>query len=192
MKSFEEASNSTRTTGKISSRMGTRSQAKHSGLKWEPSSNKEKGQDAKKQGERVDNKLDMSPISKAVVPKITVTSRQDPPITRELRKRTVQRSKVKSPICQLKVIRRREKVMLADTRGEKMPKGSNILEEDLASKAKGKTPRTRMEELVQQVFLFKHFRPRKPSHIMTIHWASIISFENLLHLFRARKKTQKS
>ena len=163
MKSFEEASNSTRTVGKTFSRMGTRSQAKHSGLKWEPSSNKEKGQDAKKQGERVDNKLDMSPISKAVVPKITVTSRQDPPITRELRKRTVQRSKVKSPICQLKVIRRREKVMLADTRGEKMPKGSNILEEDLASKTKGKTPRTRMEELVQQVFLFKHFRPT-PKH----------------------------
>jgi len=31
-----------------------------------------------------------------------------------------------------------------------MPEGSNILEEDLASKTKGKTPRTRMEELVQQ------------------------------------------
>jgi len=151
VKSFEEASNSTRTLGKTSSRMGTRSQAKHSGLKWEPSRNTEKGQDAKIQGERSDNELDMSPITKAVVPKVSVTSRQDPPITRELRKRTVQRSKVKSPICQLKVCRRREKVMSADICGkEKMPRGSNILEEDLASTTKGKTPRTRMEELVQQ------------------------------------------
>ena len=133
MKSFEEASNSTRTMGKTSSRMGTRSQAKHSGLKWEPSSNKEKGQDAKKQGERVDNELDMSPITKAVVPKISVTSRQDPCNTRDLRKRTVQRSKVKSPICQLKVSRRREKVMSVDTRGkEGKPQGSNILEEEFA------------------------------------------------------------
>merc|ERR1719494_1703061 len=127
VKSFEEASNSTRMVGKTSSRMGTRSQAKHSGLKWEPSRNNEKGQDAKKQGERSDNELDMSPITKAVVPKVSVTSRQDPPITRELRKRTVQRSKVKSPICQLKVCGRREKVMSADICGEKMPKGSNIL-----------------------------------------------------------------
>ena len=115
MKSFEEASNSSRTIGKTFSRMGTRSQVKHSGLKWEPSRNNERGQHAKKQGEAVDNKLDMSPISKAVVPKISVTSRQDPSNTRELRKRTVQRSKVKSPICQLKVSRRREKVMSADT-----------------------------------------------------------------------------
>ena len=135
--------------------MGTRSQAKHSGLKW----NNEKGQEAKKQGERVDKELDMSPISKAVVLKVSVTSRQDPSNTRELRKRTVQRSKVKSPICQLKVSRRREKVMLADTCGkEKMPQGSNIPEEGFASKTKGKTPRTRMEELVQQVFLFNHLR----------------------------------
>ena len=159
MKSFEEASNSTRTAGKTSSRMETRSQAKNSGLKWEQNRNNEKGQDAKIQGERVDDQLDMSPITKAVVPKISVTSRQDPSNTRDLRKRTVQRSKVKSPICQLKVSRR-EKV-LADTRGkEKMPQGSNILEEDLASKKTGKTPRTRMEELVQQVFLFKYLRLR--------------------------------
>ena len=162
MKSFEEASNSTRTVGKTSSRMGTRSQAKHSGLKWEPSRNNEKGQDSKKQGQRVDKELDMSPIIKAVVPKISVTSRQDPSNTRELRKRTVQRSKVKSPICQLKVSRRREKVMSVDTRGkEEKPQGSNILEEEFASKTKGKTPRTRMEELVQQVFLFEYLRPRK-------------------------------
>ena len=161
MKSFEEASNSTRMIGKGTTRMGTRSQAKHSGLKWEPSRNNEKGQDAKIQGERVDNELDMSPITKAVVPKISVTSRQDPSNTRELRKRTVQRSKVKSPICQLKVSRRREKVMSVDTRGkEEKPQGSNILEEEFASKAKGKTPRTRMEELVQQVFLFKYLRLR--------------------------------
>jgi len=105
VKSFEEASNNNRTAGKISSRMGTRSQAKLGGLKWEPIRNFEKGQDAKKRGEQVDNELDMSPITKSVVPKITVTSRQDPPNTRELRKRTVQRSKVKSPICQLKVSR---------------------------------------------------------------------------------------
>ena len=162
MKSFEEASNSTRTVGKTSSRMGTRSQAKNSGLKWEQNRNNEKGQDAKIQGERVDDQLDMSPITKAVVPKISVTSRQDPSNTRDLRKRTVQRSKVKSPICQLKVSRRREKVMLGDTCGkEKIPQGSNILEDDLASKTKGKTPRTRMEELVQQVFLFEYLRPRK-------------------------------
>ena len=162
MKSFEEASNSTRTVGKTSSRMGTRSQAKNSGLKWEQNRNNEKGQDAKKQGERVDDQLDMSPITKAVVPKISVTSRQDPSNTRELRKRTVQRSKVKSPICQLKVSRRREKVMSVDTRGkEEKPQGSNILEEEFASKTKGKTPRTRMEELVQQVFLFEYLRPRK-------------------------------
>ena len=161
VKSFEEASNSTRTVGKTSSRMGTRSQAKHSGLKWEQNRNNEKGQDAKIQGERVDDQLDMSPITKAVVPKISVTSRQDPSNTRDLRKRTVQRSKVKSPICQLKVSRRREKV-LADTCGkEKMPQGSNILEEDISSKTKGKTPRTRMEELVQQVFLFEYLRLRK-------------------------------
>ena len=161
MKSFEEASNSTRTVGKTSSRMGTRSQAKNSGLKWEQNRNNEKGQDAKIQGERVDDQLDMSPITKAVVPKISVTSRQDPSNTRDLRKRTVQRSKVKSPICQLKVSRRREKVMSVDTRGkEEKPQGSNILEEEFASKAKGKTPRTRMEELVQQVFLFKYLRLR--------------------------------
>ena len=161
MKSFEEASNSTRMIGKGTTRMGTRSQAKHSGLKWEPSRNNEKGQDAKIQGERLNNKLDMSPITKAVVPKISVTSRQDPSNTRDLRKRTVQRSKVKSPICQLKVSRRREKVMSVDTRGkEEKPQGSNILEEEFASKAKGKTPRTRMEELVQQVFLFKYLRLR--------------------------------
>lgn len=162
MKSFEEASNSTRTVGKTSSRMGTRSQAKNSGLKWEQNRNNEKGQDAKIQGERVDDQLDMSPITKAVVPKISVTSRQDPSNTRDLRKRTVQRSKVKSPICQLKVSRRREKVMSVDTRGkEEKPQGSNILEEEFASKTKGKTPRTRMEELVQQVFLFEYLRPRK-------------------------------
>ena len=162
MKSFEEASNSTRTVGKTSSRMGTRSQAKNSGLKWEQNRNNEKGQDAKIQGERVDDQLDMSPITKAVVPKISVTSRQDPSNTRELRKRTVQRSKVKSPICQLKVSRRREKVMSVDTRGkEEKPQGSNILEEEFASKTKGKTPRTRMEELVQQVFLFEYLRLRK-------------------------------
>ena len=156
MKSFEEASNSTRTKGKTSSRMGTRSQAKNSGLKWEQNRNNEK------QGERVDDQLDMSPITKAVVPKISVTSRQDPSNTRDLRKRTVQRSKVKSPICQLKVSRRREKVMSVDTRGkEEKPQGSNILEEEFASKTKGKTPRTRMEELVQQVFLFEYLRPRK-------------------------------
>ena len=153
MKSFEEASNSTRTVGKTSSRMETRSQAKNSGLKWEQNRNNEKGQDAKIQGERVDDQLDMSPITKAVVPKISVTSRQDPSNTRDLRKRTVQRSKVKSPICQLKVSRRREKVMSVDTRGkEEKPQGSNILEEEFASKTKGKTPRTQMEELVQQVF----------------------------------------
>ena len=153
MKSFEEASNSTRMIGKGTTRMGTRSQAKHSGLKWEPSRNNEKGQDAKIQGERVDNELDMSPITKAVVPKISVTSRQDPSNTKELRKRTVQRSKVKSPICHLKVSRRKERVMLTDTRGkEKMPEGSNILEEDISSKKTGKTPRTRMEEMIQQVF----------------------------------------
>ena len=141
----------------------------------------------------MDNELDMSPITKAVVPKISVTFRQDPSNTRDLRKRTVQRSKVKSPICQLKVSRRREKVMSVDTRGkEEKPQGSNILEEEFASKTKGKTPRTRMEELVQQVFLFKYLRPRKRSHIMTIHWAFIISFEYLLDLFRARRKTQKS
>ena len=162
VKSFEEASNSTRTVGKTSSRMGTRSQAKPSGLKWEPSRNNEKGQDSKKQGQRVDKELDMSPIIKAVVPKISVTSRQDPSNTRDLRKRTVQRSKVKSPICQLKVSRRREKVMSVDTLGkEEKPQGSNILEEEFASKTKGKTPRTRMEELVQQVFLFEYLRPRK-------------------------------
>ena len=162
MKSFEEASNSTRTVGKTSSRMGTRSQAKNSGLKWEQNRNNEKGQDAKIQGERVDDQLDMSPITKAVVPKISVTSRQDPSNTRDLRKRTVQRSKVKSPICQLKVSRRREKVMSVDTRGkEEKPQGSNILEEEFASKTKGKTPRTRMEELVQQVFLFEYLRLRK-------------------------------
>ena len=162
MKSFEEASNSTRTVGNTSSRMGTRSQAKNSGLKWEQNRNNEKGQDAKIQGERVDDQLDMSPITKAVVPKISVTSRQDPSNTRDLRKRTVQRSKVKSPICQLKVSRRREKVMSVDTRGkEEKPQGSNILEEEFASKTKGKTPRTRMEELVQQVFLFEYLRPRK-------------------------------
>ena len=143
--------------------MGTRSQAKHSGLKWEPRRNNVKeGQDNKIQGERVDDQLDMSPITKAVVPKISVTSRQDPSNTRDLRKRTVQRSKVKSPICQLKVSRRRERVMSVDTRGkEEKPQGSNILEEEFASKAKGKTPRTRMEELVQQVFLFEYLRPRK-------------------------------
>ena len=162
MKSFEEASNSTRTVGKTSSRMGTRSQAKNSGLKWEQNRNNEKGQDAKIQGEQVDDQLDMSPITKAVVPKISVTSRQDPSNTRDLRKRTVQRSKVKSPICQLKVSRRREKVLSVDTRGkEEKPQGSNILEEEFASKTKGKTPRTRMEELVQQVFLFEYLRPRK-------------------------------
>ena len=162
MKSFEEASNSTRTVGKTSSRMGTRSQAKNSGLKWEQNRNNEKGQDAKIQGERVDDQLDMSPITKAVVPKISVMSRQDPSNTRDLRKRTVQRSKVKSPICQLKVSRRREKVMSVDTRGkEEKPQGSNILEEEFASKTKGKTPRTRMEELVQQVFNFEYLRPRK-------------------------------
>ena len=164
VKSFEEASNSTRTVGKTSSRMGTRSQAKHSGLKWEPSRNNEEGQDAKKQGEQMNNELDMSPITKtkAVVPKVSVTSCQDHSNTRELRKRTVQRSKVKSPICQLKVSRRREKVMSADTRGKvEKPQGSNILEEEFASKTKGKTPRTRMEELVQQVFLFEYLRPRK-------------------------------
>ena len=162
MKSFEEASNSTRTVGKTSSRMGTRSQAKNSGLKWEQNRNNEKSQDAKIEGERVNDQLDMSPITKAVVPKISVTSRQDPSNTRDLRKRTVQRSKVKSPICQLKVSRRREKVMSADTRGkEEKPQGSNILEEEFASKTKGKTPRTRMEELVQQVFLFEYLRPRK-------------------------------
>ena len=134
MKSFEEASNSTRTVGKTYSRMGTRSQAKNSGLKWEQNRNNEKGQDAKIQGERVDDQLDMSPITKAVVPKVSVTARQDPSNTRDLRKRTVQRSKVKSPICQLKVSRRREKVMLADACGkEEKPQGSNILEEDLAS-----------------------------------------------------------
>ena len=161
MKSFEEASNSTRTVGKTSSRMGTRSQAKNSDLKWEQN-RKQKSQDAKIQGERVDDQLDMSPITKAVVPKISVTSRQDPSNTRDLRKRTVQRSKVKSPICQLKVSRRREKVMSVDTRGkEEKPQGSNILEEEFASKTKGKTPRTRMEELVQQVFLFEYLRPRK-------------------------------
>ena len=161
MKSFEEASNSTRTVGKTSSRMGTRSQAKNSGLKWEQNRNNEKGQDAKIQGERVDDQLDMSPITKAAVPKISVMSRQDPSNTRDLRKRTVQRSKVKSPICQLKVSRRREKVMSVDTRGkEEKPQGSNILEEEFASKTKGKTPRTRMEELVQQVFLFKYLRLR--------------------------------
>ena len=171
MKSLEEASTSTRTAGKISSRMGTRSQAKHSGLKWESSRNIEKGQNVKIQGEQVDNELDMSPIIKAVVPKISVTSRQDRPNTRELMKRTVQRSKVKSPICQLKVSRRREKV-LADSRGKEEKPGSNILEEEISSKKTGKTPRTRMEELVQQVFLFEHLRPRKPSHIMTIHWFS--------------------
>ena len=162
MKSFEEASNSTRTVGKTSSRMGTRSQAKNSGLKWEQNRNNEKSQDAKIQGEGMDDQLDMSPITKAVVPKISVTSRQDPSNTRDLRKRTVQRSKVKSPICQLKVSRRREKVMSVDTRGkEEKPQGSNILEEEFASKTKGKTPRTRMEELVQQVFLFEYLRPRK-------------------------------
>ena len=162
MKSFEEASNSTRTVGKTSSRMGTRSQAKNSGLKWEQNRNNEKSQDAKIQGERVDDQLDMSPITKAAVPKISVTSRQVPSNTRDLRKRTVQRSKVKSPICQLKVSRRREKVMSVDTRGkEEKPQGSNILEEEFASKTKGKTPRTRMEELVQQVFLFEYLRPRK-------------------------------
>ena len=170
MKSFEEASNSTRTMGKTSSRMGTISQAKHSGLKWEPSRNNEKGQDSKKQGQRVDKELDMSPIIKAVVPKISVTSRQDPSNTRDLRKRTVQRSKVKSPICQLKVSRRKEKVMSVDTRGkEEKPQGLNIFEEEFASKTKGKTPRPRMEELVQQVFLFEQLRPRKRSHIMTIY-----------------------
>ena len=162
MKSFEEASNSTRTVGKTSSRMGTRSQAKNNGLKWDQNRNNEKGQDAKIQGERVDDQLDMSPITKAVVPKVSVTSRQDPSNTRDLRKRTVQRSKVKSPICQLKVSRRREKVMSVDTRGkEEKPQGSNILEEEFASKTKGKTPRTRMEELVQQVFLFEYLRLRK-------------------------------
>ena len=162
MKSFEEASNSTRTVGKTSSRMGTRSQAKNSGLKWEQNRNNEKSQDAKIQGERVDDQLDMSPITKAVVPKISVTSRQVPSNTRDLRKRTVQRSKVKSPICQLKVSRRREKVMSVDTRGkEEKPQGSNILEEEFASKTKSKTPRTRMEELVQQVFLFEYSRLRK-------------------------------
>ena len=161
MKSFEEASNSTRTAGKTSSRIETRSQAKNSGLKWEQNRNNEKGQDAKIQGERVDDQLDMSPITKAVVPKISVTSRQDPSNTKELRKRTVQRSKVKSPICQLKVSRRKERVMLTDTSGkEKMPEGSHILEEDISSKKTGKTPRTRMEELVQQVFLFKYLRLR--------------------------------
>ena len=68
---------------------------------------------------------------------------------------------MKSPICQLKVSKRREKVMSVDTRGkEEKPQGSNILEEEFASKAKGKTPRTRMEELVQQVFLFKYLRLR--------------------------------
>ena len=153
VKSFEEASKSTRTVGKTPSRMETRSQAKNSGLKWEQNRNNEKGQDAKIQGERVDDQLDMSPITKAVVPKISVTSRQDPSNTKESRKRTVQRSKVKSPICQLKVSRRKERVMLTDTRGkEKMPEGSHILEEDISSKKTGKTPRTRMEELVQQVF----------------------------------------
>ena len=164
MKSFEEASNSTGTVGNTSSRMGTRSQAKNSGLKWEQNRNNEK------QGERVDDQLDMSPITKAVVPKISVTSRQDPSNTRDLRKRTVQRSKVKSPICQLKVSRRKEKVMSVDTRGkEEKPQGLNIFEEEFASKTKGKTPRPRMEELVQQVFLFEQLRPRKRSHIMTIY-----------------------
>ena len=144
--------------------MGTRSQAKHSGLKWEASRNNEKGQDAKIQGKRVDKELDMSPIIKAVAPKISVTGHQDPSNTRELRKRTVQRSKVKSPICQLKVSRRGDKVTLTSSCGkEKMPQSSSILEENLASKMKGKTPRTRMEELVQQVFLFERLRPRKRS-----------------------------
>ena len=133
--------------------MGTRSQAKHSGLKWEASRNNEKGQDAKIQGKRVDKELDMSPIIKAVAPKISVAGHQDPSNTRELRKRTVQRSKVKSPICQLKVSRRREKVILADTRGKEEKPGPNILEEEISSKKTGKTPRTRMEELVQQVFI---------------------------------------
>ena len=48
--------------------------------------------------------------------------------------------------------RRKEKVMLGDTCGKEKSQGSNILEEDISSKKTGKTPRTRMEELVQQVF----------------------------------------
>ena len=125
--------------------MGTRSQAKkHSGLKWgslEVGINEKVENIQKKQC--VDD-LDMSPIACAPLPK--------PSNTRELRRTTVQRSKVKSPTNQLKMTRRREKGTSTNASGkEDNPGGSEILDEEVSVKKKSRTPRTRMEELVQQV-----------------------------------------
>ena len=87
--------------------------------------------------------LDMSPIACASLPKSN---------TRELRKTTVQRSKVKSPTNQLKITRRREKGTSTNASGkEDNPGGSEILDEEVSVKKKSRTPRSRMEELVQQV-----------------------------------------
>ena len=123
--------------------MGTRSQSKkHSGLKWgslEVGTSEKEENTQKKQC--VDD-LDMSPIACAPLPKSN---------TRELRKTTVQRSKVKSPTNQLKINRRREKGTSTNASGKEDNLGSEILDEEVSLKKKSRTPRTRMEELVQQV-----------------------------------------
>ena len=129
--------------------MGTRSQAKHSGLKWgsEVAGNgDEKAEDSQKQ-HCADNDLDMSPIACAPHPKAAAVlpTTLVPSKTRELRKTTVQRSKVKSPTNRLKVM----KAPVSNMSGKE--ENSEILDGDLPVKKKSRTPRTRMEELVQQV-----------------------------------------
>ena len=126
--------------------MGTRSQAKHTGLKWGsevggPGDGKVK--DSQKQHCAAED-LDVSPIACAPHPKPAAAS-MVPAKNRELRKTTVQRSKVKSPTNRLKVT----KAPVSNTSGKE--DNSEILDGDLHVKKKSRTPRTRMEELVQQV-----------------------------------------
>ena len=100
------AGNTTRTVR--TSRMGTRSQAKHSGLKWGSELGSKTVGSSQNPCGRVDD-LDVSPISSAPQPttKVAVSTSLVPMNTRELRKTTVLRSKVKSPINQLKTTKTR-------------------------------------------------------------------------------------
>jgi len=153
------AGNTTRTVN--ASRIGTRSQAKHSGLKWGPEvgSKKEKGKDARHKTHCAED-LDVSPIASPPEPTVAPLPTSLVASTRELRKTTVQRSKVKSPTNQLKVTRRREKAPVSNTSGKE--ENSDIVDgDDPPVKRKTRTPRTRMEELVQQV-------KKKDAEILTL------------------------
>ena len=157
----------------------TRSQAKHSGLKWGPKVGSNSKEENARQRKHCADDLDVSPIAIPLEPTAPVLSKSlATSNAREIRKTTVQRSKVKSPINQFKITtRRREKAPVSNTSGKE--ENSDILEGgdlplkkisdggdlqlkktldggDLPLKKKSRTPRTRMEELVQQVlFLFQ-------------------------------------